>query len=412
VTDHTGFQVARTGHAGEPRTILFIVNVAWFFVSHRLPVARAARAAGYDVHLLTDVAATEELSLLTQEGVTVHRASLARGGLNPLADLRFLLRTLTIMRRVSPVLVHNVTVKPVIYGTWAARLVGVPGIINAISGFGYAFSHESRWLLARALRGAYRHLLRSPRVHVIFQNDDDASEFLRRGLVSQEQIVVIRGSGVDLSAYSPSEELLATEPLVVLPARMLRDKGVLEFAMAARRLRQRGCRARFVLAGPLDPSNRSALSAGEIADLTRDGSLDWLGQVKDMPELYRRAHIVCLPSYREGLPKSLIEACAAARPIVTTDVPGCRAVVAHEVNGLLVAPRDPAALADALQALLDSSALRKRFGAAGRTRAEREFGLEAVIAQTLQLYDKVVQTGAQHGGSAVNRGAAVRRRPQ
>jgi glycosyltransferase involved in cell wall biosynthesis len=404
--------VARSGHDRGARTILFIVNVAWFFLSHRLPIARAARAAGYDVHLLTDVASAEELRLLMQEGLTVHRASLARGGLNPLADLRFLLRTMAIMRTVAPVLVHNVTVKPVIYGTWAARLFGVPGIINAISGFGYAFSHESRWLLARALRGAYRHLLRSPRVHVIFQNDDDASEFLRLGLVSQKQIVVIRGSGVDLSAYSASEESATSEPLVVLPARMLRDKGVLEFATAARRLRQQGCRARFLLAGPLDPANRSALTAGEIADLTRDGTVDWLGQVQDMPVLYRRAHIVCLPSYREGLPKSLIEACAAARPIVTTDVPGCRAVVAHEVNGLLVAPRDSAALADALQVLVESPALRRRFGAAGRARAEREFGVDAVISQTLQLYDRVVQAGAPHGGAAVERGAASRRPPQ
>jgi glycosyltransferase involved in cell wall biosynthesis len=383
--------------AGSPRaradrqSILFVVNAAWFFLSHRLPIARAARAAGYDVQLLTDVTTAAEAQALTREGIAVHRVRVTRGGLNPLADLRFLIRTLLVMRAIAPVLVHNVTVKPVLYGTLAARILGIPGIINAISGFGYAFSHESRWMLAGALKKAYRWLLRSPRVHVIFQNDDDALEFVSSGLVSPHQSVIIRGSGVDLNAYRPAAEDPTTSPLIVLPARMIRDKGVVEFATAGRLLSARGCRARLVLAGPLDPSNPTALSVMEIAQLARDAPLEWLGPVQDMPALYQRAHIVCLPSYREGLPKSLMEACAAGKPIVTTDVPGCRAVVAHDVNGLLVPARNTTALADALQLLVEDATLRARLGAAGRVRAEREFGIEPIVGQTLRLYESVIR---------------------
>jgi len=265
------------------------------------------------------------------------------------------LRSLQVMRAVSPTLVHNVTVKPVLYGTLAARMLGVPAIINAISGLGYAFSDESRWMLASVLRSAYRFVLRSPRVHVIFQNDDDAHEFVSAGLAMPGQGVLIRGSGVDLTRFHPAPEDPATPPLIVLPARMLRDKGVVEFSTAARLLGERGCRARFALAGPLDPANPAALTHSEILQFTVGAPVEWLGHVEDMPELYRRAHVVCLPSYREGLPKSLIEACAAGRPVVTTDVPGCRAVVTHGVNGLLVPARNAGALADALQRLIEDA---------------------------------------------------------
>ena len=376
--------------AHRQRTVLFVVNAAWFFLSHRLPLARAARENGYDVHVLTDVSTPGEAEALSREGLTVHHARIARGSINPFGDLRFILRAMRVMRLVAPALVHNVTVKPVLYGTLAARLVGAPCIVNAISGFGYAFSHESRWLLATVLRTAYGLVLRSPRVRVIFQNDDDAHEFQGAGLVSAEQSVLIRGSGVDLARFSPGPEDPAAPPLVVLAARMLRDKGVGEFVAAARLLRERGCAARMVLAGPLDESNPAALTRAELETLTSAAHVQWLGQVDEMPELYRRAHIVCLPSYREGLPKSLIEACAAAKPIVTTDVPGCRAVVADRVNGLLVPARDALALADALEMLINDAPLRARFGAAGRVRAEREFAIGSVVRQTMELYARAL----------------------
>ena len=379
--------------ATERRSILFVVNAAWFFLSHRLPIARAAREAGYDVHLLAGVTSAAEAVALERESIALHPVRIIRGSLNPLADLRFLLHTLRVMRMIAPVLVHNVTVKPVLYGTLAARMLRIPAIVNAISGLGYPFSSQSRWMLAATIMGAYRLTLRSARVHVIFQNDDDAREFISAGVVRQGQSVLIRGSGVDLDAYHPAAEDATAPPLVVLPARMLRDKGILEFIGAARLLRARDCRARMVLAGQLDPSNPSALTREEITRATADPCVEWLGYVQDMPELYRRAHIVCLPSYyREGVPKTLIEACAAGRPIITTDLPGCRAVVTHGSNGLLVPARDTAALADALQLLIQDPVLRARFGAAGRALAEREFGLKRVVEETMRLYSRVLCT--------------------
>lgn len=374
----------------KPPTVLFIVNVAWFFLSHRLPIARAAREAGYEVHVLADVTSPQEIETLEQEGLIFHRAVLKRGGLNPLSDLAYLLRVLLVMRKVSPTLVHNVTVKPVLYGTIAARLLGVRAIINAISGLGYSFTDESRRLLAAVLKRAYRLVLRSPRVNVIFQNRDDAQQLVSLGAVDSRQAILIRGSGVDLLAYHAVAEQRSDRPLVVLPARMLRDKGIVEFAEAARLLSARGCCARFALAGALDPSNPAALSDEELAQLTSDTPLDWLGHVQDMPDLYRSAHIVCLPSYREGLPKALIEACASARPIVTTDVPGCREVVTHNVNGLLVPARDPAALADALQRLIEDPALRAQFGKAGRQKAQEEFDVDSIVRQTMNLYRQAI----------------------
>jgi glycosyltransferase involved in cell wall biosynthesis len=378
---------------GGQHSVLFVVNASWFFLSHRLPLALAAREAGYEVHLLTTVTSAADLQALEGAGIIVHRAPITRARLNPFADLRFFLCLLQTMRSVSPCVVHNVTVKPVIYSTLAARMSGVPAIINAISGMGYAFTDRSRWLLASLVRSAYRFVLRSPRVHLIVQNDDDAREFTAARLVRPQQTVLIRGSGVDLASFRPVPEDAAAPPLVVLPARMLRDKGVIEFVSAARQISARGVPARFALAGPLDTSNPAGLSRNELDALTANSPVEWLGRVQDMPALYRRAHIVCLPSHREGLPKSLIEACASGRPVVTTDAPGCRSVVMHGVNGLLVPVRDANALADALQQLIEDGALRARLGAAGRSRAEQDFGIGSVIEQTLGLYVRALAGG-------------------
>lgn len=385
VKDDSRADCRPTTTADVPR-ILFIVNVAWFFISHRLALARAACAAGYEVHVLTDGATEQEAAALAQEGFTLHRARIVRGMLAPLADCRLLLRMRRVMRAVAPDVVHNVTAKPVIYGTIAARLLRVPAVVNAVSGLGYSFSDDSRWLLSRLLRFGYRCVLRGPTVIVILQNDDDQQAFVKWRLADRRQIALIRGSGVDLREFAPAPEPEGTAPLVVLAARMLRDKGVGEFASAARLLAARGCMASFVCAGPLDPDNPAALSAADMERLQSETPLRWLGAVTDVPRLYRCAHIICLPSYREGLPKSLIEACAAGRPIVTTDVPGCREVVTHGVNGLLVPARNPRALADALERLIGDRALRLRMGTAGRVRAERDFGIDGILQQTLDLY--------------------------
>lgn len=380
-------QPAGADGAGQPRRLLFVVNVAWFFISHRLAIARAAREAGYDVHVLAAFDDPKEIARIESEGITFHRASIRRGSRNPFADLPFILTIFRTIRSVSPTHVHNVTIKAVLYGTIVARLLRVPSIVNAISGLGYSFIGKSRWLLSSLLRTAYRWTLRSPRVHVIFQNKDDQALFIAWRAVDERQTVLIKGSGVDLSAYAGTPPDQGDLPLVVLPARMLRDKGVCEFVEAAGQLRDRGCRARFALAGGLDSHNPAALSRQELESITQAAGVEWLGFVEDIPGLYQRAHIVCLPSYREGLPKALIEACAAARPIVTTDVPGCREVVDDGVNGLLVPARDATSLADALQRLIEDPEMRARFGEASRRKAA-DFDIRSVVQKTLDLYSR------------------------
>lgn len=371
------------------RRLLFVVNTGSFFISHRLPLAVAARKGGFEVHVVTQADA-DDAAVLEAEQILLHRVPLERGGLSALADLRYVMRVVGIMRSVKPDIVHNVTIKPVLYGTLAARAVGVRGIVNALSGLGYSFAHKSRWLLSMLLRSAFRVAFRCARVSVILQNSDDLHLLTSLGIVSAQQAVLIRGSGVDLGEYSACPEELSREPIVVLPARLLRDKGILEYAEASALLAARGCRVRCVIAGPLDDSNPAALTLAEVHDLLARYPIDWLGNIKDVAGLYQRANIVCLPSYREGLPKALLEACAAARAIVTTDVPGCREVVAHDVNGLLVPVRDAKALADALQSLIVDPERRARLGMAGRKRAEEEFALGLVIAQTLALYGRII----------------------
>ena len=371
------------------RRLLFNVNVAWFFISHRLPIARAARDAGFDVHVAADIESEDEAALISQEGMTFHRVPLSRGSLNFSRDLAYMAHVGAVIRRVRPHLVHNVTVKPVIYGSVAARLLGVPRIVNAISGLGYAFvGGSSRRLLSKMVKTAYRLALRDSHIRVIFQNEDDMRAFLDARIVERSQTVLIRGSGVDTNAFARTAEPSGVTR-IVLPARMLRDKGVVEFAEAAKLLLSEGCAASFILAGMTDDANRAALSREELAALERRTGVSWIGHVSDMPALFAGAHVICLPSYREGLPKALIEACAAARPIVTTDVPGCRDVVRDGFNGLLVKPRDAASLARALRQLIDDPGLRAQMGAAGRRRAEEEFDLATIVGATLALYREI-----------------------
>lgn len=378
------------GDIPRPRTLVFVCNVAWFFISHRLALAKAAKAAGYDVHVASDVERPGEARAIEEAGLHFHPIKMRRGGVNPLADLVTLLQLTRLLRRLRPSIVHNVTIKPVLYGSLAARVAGTPAIVNAVSGLGYVFADSSR---ARGLRAMvhriYRLALRPRAVRVIFQNQDDRDVFVRNGLVDADKTVLIAGSGVDLQAFTPSEPPSSERIRIVLPARMLADKGVNEFAAAAAQLRERGMAVECLLAGGLDAANPAGLTQQDLQRLEATAAVKWLGHVDDMVSLLRNAHIVCLPSYREGLPKALIEACAMARPIVTTDVAGCRDVVEDEVNGLLVPARDASALAEALGRLVQEPELRQRMGRRARQIAEERFDVNAVIARTLALYGNV-----------------------
>lgn len=393
--------------AEDRRRLLFVVNDTCFFVSHRLPLAVAARQAGYEVHLaaLPD----GKLDLLAAHGILFHPLRIDRTGLNAWRELDLLRQLAGVIRRVGPDIVHCVTIKPVVYGGLLCRLLGTRSFVAAVSGLGYVFvARNVRSTLLRPLiRRLYRLVFSHPNSRVIFQNRDDRAELAALGLVRTERTVLIRGSGVDPAVYRPRPEPEGT-PIVLLPARLLWEKGIAEFVAAARLL---GPAARFVLVGDAPAHNRSCVPAAIVRAWQDEGVVEWWGHREDMPELYAAASIVCLPSYREGLPKALLEAAACARPIVTTDRPGCREICRHHENGLLVPPQDPPALAAAITVLLRDPALRRAMGVRGREIVEREFTVARVVEQTLAVYRALDEAGLASPVIAAGAGSRRRRSP-
>ncbi len=371
--------------------LFYFCNVGWYFNSHRLALAKAAKARGYDVHVACDIESPIEAETIRAAGLKFHHVRLSRGGNNPIADLRTFAQFLGLLLKYRPTLTHNISIKPIVYGGIAARIARVHGVVNAISGLGYLFVDPQRAGLGRRIAQLlYRFSLRAPAIRAIFQNEDDQRYFVQADLIRDAQTVLIAGSGVDLVAFAPTPEPPVDTPIrIVLPARMLWDKGIGEFAAAALLLQKAGLPVECLLAGGLDTANPAALTAPEVEQLVANGAVKWLGHVSDMPALLSGCHIVCLPSYREGLPKALLEACAAGRPIVTTAVPGCRAIVMHGLNGFLVPTRDPQALYLALARLATDKELRTALGARGREIAVREYALEHVVERTMRLYDEL-----------------------
>jgi len=374
--------------ATAPR-LLFVVNEALFFTTHRLPVAVAAHAAGVEVHVAAPFDAGP-VEIIRNHGFHYHDLPLKRGGRNPLDELRLLARCFSLVRRLRPHLVHHVAMKPVIYGGLASRLLGVPAVVHAITGLGFLFIRDdaSARLIRRAIMPLYRYALGHRNGRVIFQNPDDLQLFLKHELVAAERTVMIRGCGVDLDEFAPAAPPPGP-PIVLFPARIIGDKGVQEFVTAARRLTAAGQPARFVLAGRRDPDNPTDVPEATIRQWEHDGLVEWWGYREDMPAVLAQAAVVCMPSYREGLPRVLIEAAACGVAIVTTDVPGCREVVDDGETGLLVPLRDGAATAAAIEHLLRQPDQRARMGRAGRAKAEREFSVEQFVADTLACYRSV-----------------------
>jgi glycosyltransferase involved in cell wall biosynthesis len=368
--------------------LLFLVTEDWYFASHRLPVARAALAAGWKVAVACRV--DRHRAAIEKEGVRVLPLSLSRRSVNPLREAAALREIAALYRKERPDVVHHVALKPVLYGSIAARLAGVRGVVNAFPGLGHAFGgggHPGRRALRALVSRSLRVALRGSRSKVIVQNRDDGDTLVRARVAPREELVLIRGSGVDLERFSPRPEPEG-EPMVVLPSRLIWEKGVGEFVEAARRLRKR---ARFALVGVPDPENPASVPPARLKDWEREGAVELWGRREDMPAVLAQSWVVCLPSYYgEGVPKSLIEAAACGRPIVSTDMPGCRDVVREGENGLLVPPRDAGALAAAVDRLLRDPDLRLRMGASGRRLAEREFSEAKVAAATLDVYRDVL----------------------
>ncbi len=374
------------------KRLLFVVNDPLFFLSHRLPLALAAKDAGLQVGVATP--ADRGWEQVRDAGLTFHPLRMSRWSTNPWSEMRALVSLTALYRSLRPDIVHHVTIKPVLYGSFAARLCAVPCVVNAVTGLGQVFSargagaHLRRALVLRI----YRSALAVPGQRTITQNPEDAAMFVEKGMLSAERLVLIRGAGVDTTKFRPTPEP-GGPPVVLFAGRLLVDKGIGEFAAAARTLRLTGCQARFLIAPVPADGNPGAVPPGDLESWHREGIIELLGHQREMWRLLRNVHIVCLPTYYcEGIPKILIEAAAAGRAIVTTDWPGCREIVRDGVNGLLVAPRDAEALAAALRKLISDAELRRSFGSAGRRIVLSDgYSETAVIEETLSVYEKCLR---------------------
>ncbi|MEI2416958.1 glycosyltransferase family 4 protein [Orrella sp. JC864] len=374
----------RAGRA--PERLLFVVNNPAFFLSHRLPLALGAQAAGFQVHVATMDGDT--VPVIRSHGMAHHVLPLSRSGSNPLQELRSLWAMWRLMRRLRPRVAHLVTIKPVLYGGIAARLAGVHGMVAAISGLGFVFMRKKEGvdLLRTVVVALYRLALGHRNSRVIFQNAADRDTLLALGVVRAGQVVLVRGAGVDLAEFPATPEPPAPPVKVLMVGRLLRDKGVHEYVQAARLSAQRGAPVQWLLAGSPDPGNPASVTDEQVRQWQAEGHVQFLGERRDIAQLYAQSHIAALPSYREGLPRSLIEAAACARAVVTTDVPGCRDAIEPGRTGLLVPVRDGQALADAVLRLADDAPLRRGMGQAGRELAERAFDIRHVVEVHLEVY--------------------------
>jgi len=371
------------------RKLLFLVTEDWFFCSHFIDRAKAASEAGFDVLVLANI--NKDGGRIKSAGLRLIPLSINRRSLNPISSLLTLLQIIRIYFRERPTIVHHVAYKPILLGSIATRMVGVRHVVNALVGGGYIFTSDRPLmrLLRSLIKLALRITLNRPGSRVVFENADDLSAFVQAKVVSQEHAVLIRGAGVEPSRYQ-HDGTSSCLSLVVLAARLLWDKGIGEFVEAARILRSRRIPARFVIIGDVDTGNRASIDPETLKSWCKEGAVELWGFRNDIPIVLAQASIACLPSYREGLPKFLLEAMASGLPCVTTDVPGCREAVTNDDNGLLVPARDGKALANAIEKLLLNPELRNRMGQRGRQRVENEFSTTLVVGQTLALYQEML----------------------
>lgn len=382
--------------AGTANRIALVAHWDWVLYHFRLPLARRLRDLGGEVTFVSP--AGQYVEHLRRAGFRWLPWSVGRRSLNPLVEAIALLRLAGLYRREQFAAVHHFTIKPILYGSLAARAAGTIRVINTFTGLGYLFSDGVRPLLLRAaVLPVLRRAMSLPRAIAVFQNPADRDRLLRAGLVSPARSMVIAGTGVDVERFIPGPPREGI-PVVLLAARLLQDKGIAEFVRAAADLRAKGLQPRFVVAGAPDPGNPRSIPPEQIARWAAETPVEFRGLCYDMAALLRQVHVAVLPSYHEGVPRFLLEAAASGLPLVASDIPGCRMVVEPGVNGLLVPPRDPAALAAALERLLRDPALRAAMGRASRAIAVERFDQRTILARYESLYKELGVLDGTAGG--------------
>lgn len=370
--------------------IVYVVNVDWFFISHRLPLALHAIEEGDEVYLLTfDTGRKEELQ---QKGIHFVDIPFERSGSNPLHEIKCIRKLKQAYIRINPDIIHHITLKASLLGCIAAKLAHNGNVVNAISGFGYMFTEDRKGLMQTVVKKLIHFAFKSKSFSFILQNPDDVKSVKEMDLVPDDNIYLIKGSGVDLRVYDYFVPQRHEKVSCLFPARILRDKGVVEFIEAAMQLKNEyEGKVKFVLAGDCDEENPAVLHESELNSMLIPGYIEWIGYQKMMIPVFTSSDIVVLPSYREGLPKSLIEACAIGRPIITTDAIGCRECVYDGENGFLVPVKDSESIAFALKKLFDNDELRLQMGKMSRKLAERDFSIDSVIEKTFAIYQNYIK---------------------
>lgn len=377
------------------KKLLIIINVDWFFLSHRLPIALGAMETGYDVHIATGI--TNHLQEMQSYGLTVHPTILTRGDTSIVKTLILGCQIFKLLSTLKPDILHLVTIKPVLIGGILARLCQIPSVISAISGLGFTFTDKSTKtrLIKKLVSHLYRQAFLHPNLQVIVQNDSDLSILQAITQLPSQRFNLIHGSGIDLERFYP-QDYPPGKPVVLLASRMLFSKGIQEFVEAARYLAKvKGVDARFILVGSPDPYNPTSLTTEQLVYWQQEGIVEWWGHRTDMDIVINQAHIIVLPSsYGEGLPKVLIEAAACGRPIITTNIPGCRDAIEANVTGLLVPAKDSCALAAAMESLILDPQRRASMGQAGRQRAEANFAIEDIVSAHLRIYSEIYRSAS------------------
>ena len=374
---------------GKMDKIYIVVAIDWFFLSHRLPIAIEAKKKGYDVTIVTTD--TGRKSDIEKFGLKVINIKFDRSGKNPLKEISTIYSLWKLFRTNKPDIVHLVALKPCIYGSLAAKFAGIKNVINAITGLGYNFTGRNDSIFQKFLIKLLKFSTNSNKTHFIFQNNDDAKFLVKLNELKKDQYTIIKGCGVDLDEFCYSNEPTIGKIRFILPARLLYDKGIVEFMLAANKIINFAFgKAEFLLVGALDPENLSGITKVELINYLVKDYIIWTGYSSDMITVLKNSHVVVLPSYREGFPKSLIDASAAGKPIITTDAPGCRDCVQDGVNGFIVPVKNIEMLAEKMILLINDKELRKKMGIKSREISEQEYGLSISVNATLDIYNKIL----------------------